>query len=219
MTRKEFVAVCVEHNIQYDIDPKCSISISAPKGKVLGDVHCADYYLEDEPMSDAYQEVVDTYINYIDDCDDPECDCHNEPDRPVVVPEVSKPVIHKNTHPAVIEEKVVWNEVGVRDGVEYKHAQRFIFNDGGRKAAGYHGHTGDCVTRSIAIVTGKPYKEVYDAINQLSENERKVASALQCPLLKNICCPWVMNGFLPCKSDRDARFISGQMNYLLADLS
>ena len=172
MTRKEFVAVCVEHNIQYDIDPKCSISISAPKGKVLGDVHCADYYLEDEPMSDAYQEVVDTYINYIDDCDDPECDCHNEPDRPVVVPEVSKPVIHKNTHPAVIEEKVVWNEVGVRDGVEYKHAQRFIFNDGGRKAAGYHGHTGDCVTRSIAIVTGKPYKEVYEAINQLSENER-----------------------------------------------
>jgi len=44
----------------------------------------------------------------------------------------------------------------------------FVYNDGGRKAAGFKGHTGDCVTRSIAIVTGKPYKEVYDALNELS---------------------------------------------------
>ena len=50
--------------------------------------------------------------------------------------------------------------------MEYK------FDDGGRANAGYLGITGDCVTRAIAIVTGKPYQEVYDALNQLSENER-----------------------------------------------
>lgn len=38
----------------------------------------------------------------------------------------------------------------------------FKFNDGGRKQAGYKGSAGDCVTRAIAIVTGKTYSEVYD---------------------------------------------------------
>ena len=49
---------------------------------------------------------------------------------------------------------------------------KFEFNDGGRQKAGFKGHTGDCVTRAIAIVTGKPYKEVYDTINTMSINER-----------------------------------------------
>jgi len=40
----------------------------------------------------------------------------------------------------------------------------FIYNDGGRKAAGFKGKTGDCVTRAIAIATKKPYREVYDAM-------------------------------------------------------
>lgn len=44
--------------------------------------------------------------------------------------------------------------------------------DGGRDTAGYRGTTGDCATRSIAIVTGKPYQEVYDAINELAKSER-----------------------------------------------
>lgn len=34
------------------------------------------------------------------------------------------------------------------------------------------GRTGDCVTRSIAIVPGKPYQEVYDALNSLGRLER-----------------------------------------------
>ena len=46
------------------------------------------------------------------------------------------------------------------------------FNDGGREAAGFKGKTGDCVCRAFAIATGKPYKEVYDDINQLAKNER-----------------------------------------------
>ena len=49
----------------------------------------------------------------------------------------------------------------------------FVYSDGGRSAAGFKGMTGDCVCRSIAIATGKPYKEVYDDINSLAKNERK----------------------------------------------
>lgn len=48
----------------------------------------------------------------------------------------------------------------------------FVKNDGGRSAAGYQGSTGDCVTRAIAIATGKPYQEVYDALNELGKSER-----------------------------------------------
>jgi hypothetical protein len=36
-----------------------------------------------------------------------------------------------------------------------------VRNDGGRKAAGFEGSAGDCVARSIAIVTGRPYADVY----------------------------------------------------------
>jgi hypothetical protein len=50
--------------------------------------------------------------------------------------------------------------------------ENFKYNDGGRKDAGYKGSTGDCVCRSIAIITGKPYKEVYDALNVLSETKK-----------------------------------------------
>lgn len=40
----------------------------------------------------------------------------------------------------------------------------WLFNDGGRFDAGYRGTTGDCVTRSIAIVARLPYQDVYDAL-------------------------------------------------------
>lgn len=52
-------------------------------------------------------------------------------------------------------------------------AIEFVHNDGGRAEAGYKGDTGDCVTRAIAIATGKPYQEVYDALNELAKRERK----------------------------------------------
>lgn len=38
-------------------------------------------------------------------------------------------------------------------------------SDGGRAAAGYKGHTGDCSVRAIAIATGRAYSEVYDDLN------------------------------------------------------
>jgi hypothetical protein len=51
----------------------------------------------------------------------------------------------------------------------------FVYNDGGRAEAGWKGmvRVGDCVTRAIAIATGKPYQEVYDTINELALTERK----------------------------------------------
>ena len=48
----------------------------------------------------------------------------------------------------------------------------FIFNDGGRAAAGYKGSARDCVVRSIAIATGKPYQEVYRDIECYASAER-----------------------------------------------
>jgi hypothetical protein len=48
----------------------------------------------------------------------------------------------------------------------------FQFDDGGRKAAGYKGKTGDCVVRSVAIATGLPYQKVYESVNKLATRER-----------------------------------------------
>jgi hypothetical protein len=36
----------------------------------------------------------------------------------------------------------------------------FVHDDGGRVAAGFKGHAGDCVVRAIAIATGIPYRQV-----------------------------------------------------------
>jgi hypothetical protein len=51
--------------------------------------------------------------------------------------------------------------------------KHFQMNDGGRAAAGYRGHSGDCVVRSIAIATGKSYRDVYDGINALRDSMRQ----------------------------------------------
>jgi len=45
-------------------------------------------------------------------------------------------------------------------------------NDGGRSKAGYKGKAGDCVVRSIAIVTGLSYQKVYDDLYRENENFR-----------------------------------------------
>lgn len=37
----------------------------------------------------------------------------------------------------------------------------YAYSDGGRRAAGFTGDTGDCAVRAIAIATGLPYGEVY----------------------------------------------------------
>jgi len=49
---------------------------------------------------------------------------------------------------------------------------KFIYDDGGREAAGFKGTTGDCVCRAIAIATGRPYKEMYNLLNEYAAKER-----------------------------------------------
>ena len=49
---------------------------------------------------------------------------------------------------------------------------KVVIDDGGRSAAGYEGQARDCVCRSIAIASGKPYAEVYAALNALAKSER-----------------------------------------------
>jgi hypothetical protein len=45
-------------------------------------------------------------------------------------------------------------------------------NDGGRALAGYKGQTTDCTCRAMAIVTERPYQEIYDLINEFAQKER-----------------------------------------------
>lgn len=40
----------------------------------------------------------------------------------------------------------------------------FVFNDGGRAAAGFKGSAGDCVARAVSIASGEPYADVYAAL-------------------------------------------------------
>jgi hypothetical protein len=61
---------------------------------------------------------------------------------------------------------------------------RFVYDDGGRKAAGYKGRADDCVCRAIAIATHKPYREVYAALRDrnrdyASTRRGRVAERLQ----------------------------------------
>lgn len=53
----------------------------------------------------------------------------------------------------------------------------WVYDDGGRAAAGFRGDAGDCVTRAIAIATGQPYLTVYDDLAHLEALEGRPRSA------------------------------------------
>lgn len=48
----------------------------------------------------------------------------------------------------------------------------FELDDGGRAAAGFRGSAGDCVARAVAIASGRPYDEVYDALARGTGDQR-----------------------------------------------
>lgn len=48
----------------------------------------------------------------------------------------------------------------------------FVFNDGGRAEAGFHGQADDCVARAVAIAADLSYSEVYAAIAKRVGAER-----------------------------------------------
>lgn len=49
---------------------------------------------------------------------------------------------------------------------------RFVWDDGGRAAAGHKGVSGDCVARAIAIATQLDYTAVRDGLDRMAERER-----------------------------------------------
>ena len=61
--------------------------------------------------------------------------------------------------------------------MSYRLGMRVNITDGGRAAAGFKGDTRDCVTRSIAIATGRDYQEIYDEINEAAKAERPKAAS------------------------------------------
>jgi hypothetical protein len=61
----------------------------------------------------------------------------------------------------------------------------FVYDDGGREAAGYKGTTGDCVTRAIAIACELPYQEVYDALNIARQNPEKASPGTRRKLMNS----------------------------------
>ena len=46
----------------------------------------------------------------------------------------------------------------------------FVYNDGGRKKAGYKGKAGDCGARAIAIALEMDYKSAYNLLAQANKN-------------------------------------------------
>jgi hypothetical protein len=50
---------------------------------------------------------------------------------------------------------------------------QFVYDDGGRAAAGFKGSAGDCVARAVAIAAGMPYEEVYERLAHGTGQERK----------------------------------------------
>jgi hypothetical protein len=49
----------------------------------------------------------------------------------------------------------------------------FIYDDGGRAAAGFKGKADDCVCRAIAIASGRPYAEVYEVLAASTGSQRR----------------------------------------------
>lgn len=65
-----------------------------------------------------------------------------------------------------------------RDGVApWPTGPAWEYDDGGRAAAGFRGDAGDCVTRAVAIATGRPYREVYDELAALMASTGEPRSA------------------------------------------
>lgn len=50
---------------------------------------------------------------------------------------------------------------------------KFIYNDGGRNAAGFKGSARDCVARAVAIASQQPYQMVYKALAEGNASQRR----------------------------------------------
>jgi hypothetical protein len=74
----------------------------------------------------------------------------------------------------------------------------YIYNDGGRKEAGYKGTAGDCGARAIAIALGMDYKTAYNLLAQANKDKGFAKSArngiykdIYSDVLKSLGWVWV----------------------------
>jgi hypothetical protein len=81
--------------------------------------------------------------------------------------------------------------------------KRWVYDDGGRKRAGYRGE-GPCVVRAIAIATEKPYREVYEALRAATCS--CAIMAFYTPSLANHFRAESRNGFKPDEGSPPAVF-------------
>jgi len=49
----------------------------------------------------------------------------------------------------------------------------FKRSDGGRALSGFRGTAGDCVTRAVAIASGRPYLEIYNRLSDGMRSQRR----------------------------------------------
>lgn len=54
---------------------------------------------------------------------------------------------------------------------------KVIITDGGRAKAGFKGQANDCVTRAVAIITERPYREVYEELARYEQEVTGIRSA------------------------------------------
>lgn len=81
---------------------------------------------------------------------------------------------------------------------------KFHYSDGGRSNYFKATNVGDCVTRAICNATGKDYKEVYKALNELSLTENVSNS-----ILKN----WAGSGIRRWFLEKGVLLTSGKTSY------
>jgi hypothetical protein len=72
----------------------------------------------------------------------------------------------------------------------------YVFDDGGRAAAGYTGQTRDCSCRAVAIATGLPYRKVYNDLSKLARNGNIVESRRYRPSVRNGVDKGVIEAYL-----------------------
>ena len=95
----------------------------------------------------------------------------------------------------------------------------FVCNDGGRQAAGFRGPAGDCVCRAVAIVTERPYREVYRLINQLARDYPRLhdghstaRTGVSTPLLRHLMRQLGLTWHLPRALGRGVGSITAPRN-------
>lgn len=105
---------------------------------------------------------------------------------------------------------------------------RWVYDDGGRDAAGYHSIAGDCVCRALAIALRKPYSLMHDKLAaicqsrlsapyRMSHPETSIKGAVFQPFLKALGWRYTCNRKHKCPWEAALPNTPGSYLLLLAD--